>query len=83
MASPSKVAPSAPVTVKKQIVKVHVKFTLNTPDGKRRVIFISKRTPVTMALSPGRSNSNSSSVRRSPSRSGTQSSILRSKSIRS
>jgi hypothetical protein len=39
MATPSKVAPSAPVTVKKQVVKVHVKFTLNTPDGKRRVIF--------------------------------------------
>ena len=39
MASPSKVAPSAPVTVKRQVVKVHVKFTLNTPDGTRRVIF--------------------------------------------
>src|SRR3982751_742755 len=39
MASASKVAPSAPVTVKTQVVKVHVKFTLNTPDGKRRVIF--------------------------------------------
>ena len=28
-----------PVAVKREVVKVHVKFTLNTPDGKRRVIF--------------------------------------------
>jgi hypothetical protein len=28
-----------PVAIKREIIKVHVRFTLNTPDGKRRVIF--------------------------------------------
>jgi hypothetical protein len=29
----------APVTAKREVVKIHVKFTLNTPDGLRRVTF--------------------------------------------
>src|SRR6266478_482380 len=29
----------APPTVKREVVKVHVKFTINTPDGLRRVGF--------------------------------------------
>lgn len=29
----------APVNAKREVVKVHVRFTINTPDGKRRVFF--------------------------------------------
>ena len=29
---------------KKEIIKVHVKFTLNTPDGLRRVVFELEKT---------------------------------------
>ncbi|MBI4902403.1 MAG: hypothetical protein HY820_02130 [Acidobacteria bacterium] len=29
----------APMTAKREVVKVHVRFTINTPDGKRRVTF--------------------------------------------
>jgi hypothetical protein len=37
--STSLAKPNAAATVKKEIIKIHVKFTLNTPDGLRRVIF--------------------------------------------
>lgn len=38
IAKPS-AANAAKPTAKKEIIRIHVKFTLNTPDGLRRVIF--------------------------------------------
>jgi hypothetical protein len=35
----TKAAPAPAPKVSSQVVKIHVKFTLNTPDGLRRVIF--------------------------------------------
>jgi len=37
--APTAPAPTSAPKVTSQIVKIHVKFTLNTPDGLRRVIF--------------------------------------------
>jgi hypothetical protein len=38
---------TAAVSAKREVVKIHVKFTLNTPDGLRRVSFeLDKENPV-------------------------------------
>jgi hypothetical protein len=37
--SATKAATATAAATKKEIIKIHVKFTLNTPDGLRRVMF--------------------------------------------
>lgn len=43
MAAGTKLAKAAPLAATREVVGVHVKFTLNTPDGLRRVIFELKK----------------------------------------